>query len=1219
MRGRILFAAVVCLACWIATPSGQGGPASARAVDGEIIVKFKPGTTQARRDAALTAIGGGRIKHFDAIDQDHVRLPRGRKAAEAIAGLVASGDVESAQPNYTRRITAAPPPNDFLWVNDTANGFYGLKKIQADLVWAAPHNNTGSSSIVVADIDTGVKYTHPDLAGNMWVNPGEIPGNAVDDDGNGYVDDVHGIDAFNHDSDPMDDNGHGTHTAGTFGAVGNNGPDYLTGTATVGVNWTVGILACKFLDANGDGTDAGAIECLNYITMMKNRGVNIRVSNNSWGGYRDTAAPFPQALKDAVDAAGNAGILNVFAAGNDNVNIETFPHDPASFDSPSIVSVAASRENDGKATFSNFGTTSVDLAAPGVLIPSTWIGTDYSCFGSLCGYAKLDGTSMATPHVAGAAALLLAGSNVSVAGLKALLLNNVDTLTQWSTRVATGGRLNVFKAANAQAANPPPSVTITSPAMGASFSEPASFAFAADATDGTGTVTHVSFYVNSTFVTSDNSSPYSIVLGGLTVGTYTLTAEATDNFGAIGVSPPVQITVTGGTPQPTALLSASSRTFGKQLVGSTSAPQSVNIFNIGPGPLVFNSFNGAPPSSPFTVGTGNFQGQTDCPLITGLAPFTQCTFTFQSSPTVTGPHGDTFSISTNATNSPHSISLSGHGFIVDEATVNQTIASGGMRLQNLQNPNDGGWNFNVASDDCGTPGVSCPNIVGVTALALLKAYERDPSNSALLNDAIDAGNRLTQVYNTVPRAVPYSQDLEFLMALYETTLDAQWSTMAADWFLTVTAAHANGADRVDFLLATRGTIAAWDSASLIRSAKAVGQADYALEVANRIHQRQPDWLGVGNQSHTWLGAGSLLWAWHDLEGFDFQIDAFRDFLLNTQDPATGLWDNGNLQTTAYVINGLAAVGGAGTDAAIRAAVASYIANQLPSGGWTFLANGVDEFSNVDGEVTRAIATLYSTQAGASVQVAPAQLSRVRFDQVSASGATTVVALDRSAAGSVPLGYSLVSGLTYEILTTAVASGNITVCLAVPWAATAGVFDKLRILHAEDGVFVDRTIRAGVMAPDFGSKRVCALVSSLDAFAVGMVDETIAPQLSVTLSPAVLSPANNQMVTVTATIVVSDNADPSPVITLMSIMTADGPSTQPTDGSTSPSASLRTSKHPKREDVQGAVVGTDDRTFSLRAERGERGAERVYTITYRATDRSGNSTDASATVVVPRRR
>ena len=264
MRGRLLsVVAGLCFSAWIAAPIGQEPAPPAGAVDGELLVKFSAQATAARRDATLAAVGGQRIKKFAAIDLDHVRLPRGRRAADAIADLLASGTVIAAQPNYIRRIAAAPPPNDFLWVNDIANGFYGLKKIQAALVWAAPHNNTGSSSVVIADIDTGVKYTHPDLAANMWINPGEIAGNLVDDDGNGYVDDVHGINAITHSGNPMDDNGHGTHTAGTFGAVGNNGPDFLTGTATVGVNWTVRILACKFLDATGNGSDAGAIECLN--------------------------------------------------------------------------------------------------------------------------------------------------------------------------------------------------------------------------------------------------------------------------------------------------------------------------------------------------------------------------------------------------------------------------------------------------------------------------------------------------------------------------------------------------------------------------------------------------------------------------------------------------------------------------------------------------------------------------------------------------------------------------------------------------------------------------------------------------------------------------------------------------------------------------------------------------------------------------------------------
>ncbi len=157
-----------------------------------------------------------------------------------------------------------------------------MERIQAQPVWTNFTN--GSPDVVVADIDSGVDYTHPDLAANMWVNPGEVPGNGLDDDGNGYVDDVHGIDASNGDSDPMDDHGHGTHTAGTIGATGDNGA------GVVGVAWGSRILACKFLDSSGSGTDAGAIECFNYLVALKQRGVNIRVSNNSWGGLREGVA-----------------------------------------------------------------------------------------------------------------------------------------------------------------------------------------------------------------------------------------------------------------------------------------------------------------------------------------------------------------------------------------------------------------------------------------------------------------------------------------------------------------------------------------------------------------------------------------------------------------------------------------------------------------------------------------------------------------------------------------------------------------------------------------------------------------------------------------------------------------------------------------------------------------------------------------------------------------
>ena len=355
-------------------------------------------------------------------------VPKNASLESEIAGLLENEAVLDAQPNYTYHLLAQP--NDPIF---TAGSLYGLNIISAPAAWDI---TTGSPSVVVAVSDTGIRYTHEDLSANIWTNPGEVPGNGIDDDGNGFIDDYYGWDFFFNDSDPFDENGHGTHTAGTIGAVGNNA------LGVVGVNWLIKLMAIKIYNSSGTGTtSAMLVSAYDYVRMMRQRGINIRVTNNSYGGC-DEACGYDKATREAIDSMGDAGILNVFAAGNAGNDIDSAPFYPASYTSPSIISVAASNQSDTRAGFSNWGKNSVDLAAPGVSIQSTWYSGNSS-------YTALSGTSMATPHVTGAAALLAAYKpELSAASLKASLLNNVDLLPVWTNLVLSGGRLNVLKALN---------------------------------------------------------------------------------------------------------------------------------------------------------------------------------------------------------------------------------------------------------------------------------------------------------------------------------------------------------------------------------------------------------------------------------------------------------------------------------------------------------------------------------------------------------------------------------------------------------------------------------------------------------------------------------------------------------------------------------------------------------------------------------------------------
>ena len=424
MINRIFTAVFILLVSAASVVLAQGR--SQNFVPDEVLVKFAPGKNFADKTRSLDRAGAKFAEELGDLRWVRVKLPKGLSVEQAMKVLGIDSQVEAVQPNFYYQLHATP--NDALW-----SSLYGMTKISAPTAWDL---STGSPTVVVADIDTGMLYTHEDLAANVWTNPGEIPGNGVDDDGNGFADDYYGYDFRYNDPDPLDEHGHGTHTAGTIGAVGNNS------LGVVGVNWNIKIMPIKIYSAFADDTtSAMVINAYNYVRMMKNRGVNIRATNNSYGGCPETC-DYDQATKDALEALGNAGILNVFSAGNSNANndIEATANYPSSYTLPTVIAVASSDQNDAKAGSSSYGVTSVDLAAPGVSIRSTVNTTNSS-------YGYLSGTSMAAPHVTGAVALLAAfNPSLSPASIKATLMNTVDVLPNWATLVKSGGRLNVAAA-----------------------------------------------------------------------------------------------------------------------------------------------------------------------------------------------------------------------------------------------------------------------------------------------------------------------------------------------------------------------------------------------------------------------------------------------------------------------------------------------------------------------------------------------------------------------------------------------------------------------------------------------------------------------------------------------------------------------------------------------------------------------------------------------------
>ena len=428
-------------------------PAAAQADDGDVIVRFRSTAdaserADTRRDADVRRQGSLPMPGLELVEPE-----AGVSASAAAAELNRDRDVLYAEPDAPRRALVVPSDRYFRaqWglenVGQTVGGSAGTADadIDAPEAWDL---STGSPGVTVAVIDSGIDLGHPDLAPNLFQNAGEIAANDIDDDRNGFVDDVTGWDFFDSDATPNDENGHGTHVAGTVAARGNDG------VGVTGVAWATSILPLRSLGPDGSGNVSDTIRAYSYAAEA-----GAEIINLSLGGDSSSRTE-----REAIASA--AGVLFVAAAGNDGADNDTTASYPCNYDLPNVVCVAATDRSDGLAGFSNFGGQTVDLAAPGVAIASTYLDGKY---------ALLDGTSMATPHVSGVAALLFAlDPALSMMDARSALLTTVDPVGSLAGRTVTGGRLNAANALAAVARKPVPvERTTTEPPPGAASEPPA--------------------------------------------------------------------------------------------------------------------------------------------------------------------------------------------------------------------------------------------------------------------------------------------------------------------------------------------------------------------------------------------------------------------------------------------------------------------------------------------------------------------------------------------------------------------------------------------------------------------------------------------------------------------------------------------------------------------------------------------------------------------------
>ncbi|MCH2134101.1 MAG: S8 family serine peptidase [Phycisphaerales bacterium] len=493
------------------------------------LVKYAPGIEPDRQRTIEAVLSLRKVRAFDIVPGLH-QVTTDLPIAEAMAIAKLLPGVVYAEPDWV--VHAVASPNDSYYylqyaldnTGQAVNGSSGTA--DADMNCAEAWDiETGDANLAIAVIDSGVQWDHPDLDGNIWSNPGEIPNNGTDDDGNGYVDDIRGWDFYSGDNNPDDTDGHGTHVAGTIAAESNNGQ------GVAGVMWQADIVPLRFLGPYG-GYTSDAIAAVQYCTNT-----GIRLSNNSWGG-----GGYSTALADAIVASQSIGHLFLAAAGNSGDNTDSTPHYPSAYGAGNIISVLATNNRDQLASFgagsgydSNYGATTVDIGAPGVDIAATY-PTD--------SYAYLSGTSMATPNVTGVVGLIMSQNpSWSWSAVRDRLMDTARPVAGLSGRCVTGAVANAEAAVagGSPPANTAPTVSISSPSNGSAVTEGDSVTFSGSASDDEdGSLSgEISWSSN---LDGNLGTGASVQRSDLSVGTHVITASVTDS-GNLSDSTSVSLTV----------------------------------------------------------------------------------------------------------------------------------------------------------------------------------------------------------------------------------------------------------------------------------------------------------------------------------------------------------------------------------------------------------------------------------------------------------------------------------------------------------------------------------------------------------------------------------------------------------------------------------------------------------------------------------------------------